>query len=137
MENITFEVTKTQCKIFQNDKHIKSFPRFFEPLLDYVIEKALDKLDEKRKRLTDEDYKIIGEQCFDKFLEQRHKFLQKHEKYVFELIQKAKCLGARVVKSRTSGERFELVYDNNHKIRCEQNLFKVCPNKLEPANLNY
>lgn len=136
MKNISIEETKTQIRIFKNDKHVKSFPRFFSPVIEMIIDKVGEKLDEKRKRLTAEDYELISKECFSIILSDFHDRLRKTEKYVYELIEKAEYTAARIVKSK-SGERFEIIYSNNVKIKVDKDLYKLAPNKQNTAFLNY
>lgn len=135
--DLTYEITKTgTVKLFNNSKHVKTLPKFFAPLTEVVINKAGDNLNYDKKRITPEDLETIGKFCFQDFLDSFHQELKEKEKYVYELVENAKCVGARLVKLK-SGQRHELVYDNNVKLKSIPELFRIAPNKLDTVHLNY
>lgn len=62
--------------------------------------------------------------------------LKKSEKYLFLLIKKAKPIDAREVIAR-DGKRFELVLDNNLKIKCTKRLVLLFNKEPKVVYLNF
>lgn len=130
-----FLETKRIIKVYINDKHAKSLPLYLKPALSkvkvYVFEMA-----NKRKTLNDTEVKSISEIVFPVLVDCYLLLLKENEKYLWELIYRHKPVGCREVVTK-NGKRYELVFSNNLKIKCDFNLYKFCNNKLEKAYLNY
>jgi hypothetical protein len=118
--------------IFIDGKHKKTVPKKYEN----IVQKYLAKLDFKRKYLSDNETKILELHYFKENLKEYLKTLKTKEKHLHQLIAKSKPVGVRFVYSK-NGNRFELVFDNNIKIKCSKKLFNLHPIKLEDAHLNY
>ena len=73
---------------------------------------------------------------FEKRLKETLKKIKKNEPYVFEMIVNNKINGVRFVNLK-DGYRFELVYQDNVRIRIDEILFELYANKLPDAFLNY
>jgi len=133
----TTETTKRIVKIIIDGKHVKSFPLFMQDEVNLIPETIVNTLSPKLI-LSDTDCAKVAPFVFtnlcDKFLIQ----LKKDEKYIWELTINNPIEGVRIVNTRDSKKRTELVFKNNSvKISCPEHLYKFAVTILPTANLNY
>jgi len=132
---ITFENTQRITKLLVDGKHVKSFPLSISHCLQNITSKEVDKFD-KSLRLKDKDITLISHLVFPILLQDFYLKLQKDEPYVFERVVDSSVTGCREVISR-DGNRFELCFENNTKIKIDELLFRFAITKLPTAYLNY
>lgn len=131
---ITWEVEKRSIKVYSGNKHVKSLPKIYEPIMDSTS------LNFESKRLTTKEKESLNTTLFPILKEQFEDNLKKTEKYVFELIQKAEFLGVRIVKTFKKGQRLEAIYKQNsieRAIECSKDFYSICPTKLALKHCNY
>lgn len=133
---MSYELTNRTVKLFMDNKHVKSLPKFLEPVIDNLSDEIVSKLNLKKKTLTAEDYQVLNPVVFPVLISQFIENLKKEEKLVYERICDAEILGCRFVKSK-NGNRHEVVFSNGLKAKIHADYFKFCPNQLETAHLNY
>lgn len=131
---MNLETTKRCIKVFDSSgKHVKSFTLYYTNHVERIMQQVGDKLNYKRKRLTDDEYVIVGSVIF---LDITEKYIQRLDKHLQERLSGAEIVGCRFVNSK-NGNRHELCFDNNLKVKCDVELFKLSPVKLPVAFLNY
>lgn len=130
-----FLETKRTIKVYINDRHAKSLPLYLKPAL-FKIKVYVFEMANKRKTLNDTEVKAISKVVFPVLVDCYLLVLKENEKYLWELLYRYKPVGCREVITK-SGKRYELVFSNNLKIKCDFNLYRFCNNKLEKAYLNY
>lgn len=130
-----FLETKRTIKVYINSKHAKSLPLYLKPALS-KIKVGVFETANKNKMLSNTETAAISEIVFPVLVDCYLLLLKENEKYLWELIYRHKPVGCREVMTK-SGKRYELVFSNNLKIKCDFNLYKFCNNKLEKAYLNY
>ena len=128
------EITKAGLKIFnsENKEHLKTIPSFYEPIVaDFILN-----CDTTKKRLNEKEREILKTYDFKVSVFHFLKELKQNEKYVFELVEKANAIGVRKVNQRIESPRFELIFDNDVKLKINESFYLLCKNKTE-VNLNY
>lgn len=128
------ELTKAGLKIYRitDKKHIKTIPAIYEPIAeDFILKCTSDKI-----RLTDTERHILSIYDFEVGVFAYLKDLENNERYVFELVKESKVISARKVQLRHS-DRFELIFENGVKLKCNESLYLLCNNKSETINSNY
>lgn len=128
------ELTKAGLKIYRisDKKHVKTIPSIYKPIAeDFIL-----KCDSKGIRLTDTERHILSTYDFEVGVFDYLEDLQNNEKYVFELVKNSKVISARKVQLRYS-DRFELIFENGVKLKCNESLYLLCDNKSETINSNY
>ena len=118
--------------IYIDGKHKKTIPAIFEDMILVNIEK----LDFTRKHLTASERLMFKMDYFDLAINAFLGGLAKSEPHVYRLIKDAKVIWVRYVESY-KGNRHELCFDNNLKLKCKRILFGKHPVKLPKAHLNY
>lgn len=128
------EVTKAGLKIYtiSDKKHVKTIPAIYKPIAeDFILKCTAGKI-----RLSEAERQMLSAYDFEVNVIEYLDELRKNEKYVFELVQNAKAISCRKVSLKDS-ERFELIFDNGVKLKCNESLYLLCQNVSEPANSNY
>lgn len=120
----TTEVTKAGLKVFENGTHIKTVPLKYGSFIEKM------EFFSPGKRLSEKERFILE---YSYFLS----ILKIEEKYVYELIEKSNPDYAQTVKNHIGEIRFELVYDNNTRLKISKELFDLCPKKEEQINKNF
>ena len=118
--------------IFIDGKHKKTVPAIYESMILANIEK----LSFDRKHLSEIEKTIFKLQNVDSIIKNYIEDLQTKEVHLYRLIKDLTVTGVRFVESK-NGDRYELCFDNNLKIRCKKGLFAKHPVKLPTAYLNY
>lgn len=118
--------------IFIDGKHKKTVPAKYEN----IVLKHLAKLDFKRKYLSVQETEILDTVFFKNSFKEFLKSIKTKEKYLYQLIASSQPIAVCFVYSK-NGNRYELVFDNNIKIKCSKKLFNLHPTKHEPVHLNY
>ena len=122
-EEITTEETSAGFKIYRSEKHIKTIPAKFAFLIDIVD------LDESKKRLNDEDRSKLEVAYF------MH-ILKSQEPYVYELVRNSFPKYAQEVNNHGI-IRYELVFENNTRIKVTQPIYESFPEKMDMKYSNY
>lgn len=116
-------------KILVDGEHLKTVPFRFEGF----VKNHFDKLNLERKRLNDEERKIfLAAYEFAKFLSK----IETNEKHLHRLIATAYPVDARQVITK-EGKRFELVLDNNLKIKCTEKMYFIFSTTSNVIHSNY
>jgi len=128
------EITKSGLKIYRitDKKHVKTIPAIYKP----IAEEFVLKCNSKGIRLTDTERQLLSTYDFEVSVIDYLEDLELNEKYVYELVKNSKVISARKVQLRHS-ERFELVFENGTKLKCNESIYNQCENKSETVNLNY
>lgn len=101
--------SKRGTKVLDDKKHVKTIPTKYAP----VFEKVKSKMTFDKKRLNPDEINQLEIQLhYKKWLEK----LSSDERQLFELVKKANPIAARQVQTPT-GERMELILDNNMKVK--------------------
>jgi hypothetical protein len=122
--SITFQKNGRGIKVFIGTTHMKTIPtKLLQPFKEQSNKINFD----NKKRITAEERKMLhGYIFYAKWLEK----LRKTEKHLWLLIKDHYPVGTRNVITKDN-ERFELVLDNNLKIKCPEKIylaFTVEPN---------
>lgn len=128
------EQTKAGLKIYRitDKKHVKTIPAIYKPIAeDFILRCNSEKI-----RLTEAERELLSTYDFEVNVFSYLEELRHYEKYVFELVQNAKVISARNVLLKDS-ERFELIFDNGVKLKCNESLYSLCQNKSDTINSNY
>lgn len=118
--------------IYVDGKHKKTVPKVYENL----ILANIDKLSFDRKHLSETEANIFKLQSFESIVKTYMDHLQTKEPNLYRLIKDATVLGVRFVKTN-NGNRYEICFHNNLKIKCKKGMFAKHPVKLPTAHLNY
>lgn len=130
----TFLKTAAGLKIYNADKHVKTVSQVYEEVLADDLIQEITK--EKKIRVSESDRNILDRALKDTFIPKYLERLKKEEKYVYELVENATVTGVREVK--TKGEnRYELVFDNEVKLKIPAEIYHVHDMKLPTVHLNY
>lgn len=131
---ITWQTEKRIIKVFQGNKHVKSVPKIYEPIMDAAS------FNFDKKRLQESEVEVLNKILFPLLKDAYEKHLQQRQRYVFELIDSAEFLGVRTVVVFKGSERFEAVYKQNgieRAVQCDKDFFRICPDKLPTKRCNY
>lgn len=117
-------------KVLVNGLHMKTIPeKLLQPFKEQNIRIAFD----KKKRITAEERKMLhGYLMYAQWLEK----LRKTEKHLWLLIKDHYPVGTRNVITKDN-ERFELVLDNNLKIKCPEKIYLAFTVKTNIIHSNY
>lgn len=118
--------------VFVDGKHKKTFPEKY----DGTFQKFIDKMDFTKKYLTDVERDILDNYNSSIISELFIIELKLKQPHVARLIENAKITGSRKVYSK-NGDRYELCFDNNIKVKCNYKNYLQQSNKLPDAYLNY
>ena len=128
--SITFQKNGRGIKVFIGTTHMKTIPAY---LLQPFKEQSNKINFDKKKRITDEERKMLyGYILYAKWLEK----LRKTEKNLWLLIKDHCPVGTRKVITKDN-ERFELVLDNNLKIKCPEKIYLAFTVKTNIIHSNY
>lgn len=118
--------------VFVDGKHKKTFPKIY----DGAFQKNISKMDFKKKRLSKEEITLLQIWYFDNLFSWFMEKLKVEDPLIARLLIKIEIVGVRFVNSK-NGNRYELCFANNLKIKCGFSLYNAHPNKLPTVHLNY
>lgn len=127
---ISFQKNGRGIKVFIDTTHMKTIPvKLLQPFKEQYNKIAFD----KKKRITAEERKMLhGYLMYAQWLEK----LRKTEKHLWLLIKDHYPVGTRNVITKDN-ERFELVLDNNLKIKCPEKIYLAFTVKTNIIYSNY
>lgn len=116
-------------KVLVDGTHLKTVPFKFETF----VKNHFDNLNLQKKRLNDEERNIFNAALeFEKWKEK----ISKSEPHLYVLIEKTYPVDTREVITRDS-KRFELVLDNNLKVKCPEKIYLLFTTKPNIIHSNY
>ncbi|MFV5702218.1 hypothetical protein ACM55F_10130 [Flavobacterium sp. XS2P12] len=116
-------------KVLVDGTHLKTVPLKFETF----VKNHFDNLNLQKKRLDEEERSIFNAALeFEKYKEK----ISKSEPLLYVLIEKTYPVDAREVITRDS-RRFELVLDNNLKVKCPEKIYLLFATKPNVIHSNY
>lgn len=120
--------------LFADGKHVKTFPANLESAILPCLQQG--KINLASKRLSEletvELKKVLAKNVIDSYLEN----LKKNEPLVYKLIANHEFIGTRIVHGH-KGDRYEIVFSNQLKLKTNFKLYTAYPVKLPEAYLNY
>lgn len=128
--SITFQKNGRGIKVYVGTTHMKTIPaKLLEPFKEQSNKINFD----KKKRITPEERKMLrGYVLYAKWLEK----LRATEKNLWLLIKDHYPVETRKVITKDN-ERFELVLDNNLKIKCPEKIYLAFTVKTNIIHSNY
>lgn len=128
--SITFQKNGRGIKVFIGTTHMKTIPAYLlQPFKEHHGKIDFD----KKKRITAEERKLLHSYLiYSKWIEK----LKTTEKHLYQLIAKAYPIETRKVITQDN-ERFELVLDNNLKIKCPEKIYLAFTVKTNIIHSNY
>lgn len=128
--SISFQKNGRGIKVFIGTTHMKTIPaKLLQPFKEQHSKIDFD----KKKRITSAERKMLhGYILYAKWLEK----LRKTEKHLWLLIKEHYPVETRKVITKDN-ERFELVLDNNLKIKCPEKIYLAFTVKTNIIHSNY
>lgn len=109
---------KSRTYLFIGDDKIKMIPAIYHDLnIEEIVNSILDK---SRKFLTNKERYNLEYIVFVNELKSK-------EPYVYELIEKSTVKEVRFVEVKFESDRYELLFENNVRLKCPSSLFKLNP----------
>jgi len=125
-------VTKSGLKIYLKGNHVKTVSiRYIG-----VIDSCFDKISLSKKRLNNDDRELLDMALFFEDYRIWLQYLKITERYLYKMIKSLDIDHVRVVVTH-HGDRYEIVYTNNVKVRCNLALYRLYPIKKGLVYSNY
>lgn len=127
---VSYDNTGRGIKVLVNGVHMKTIPvLLLESFKNHYNKITFD----KKRRITPEERKLLHSYLV--YLKWIRK-LRKTEKHLYQLIKEAYPVATRKVIALDS-ERFELVLDNNLKVKCPEKIYLMFTTKPNIIHSNF
>lgn len=130
--NLELHNRKQTIWVFVDGKHRKTVATKYAE----AIVKEADKINFTKKYLSEAETLILDLYLSKSVIKDFLQKLKQKEKRVFDLVATAKVTGVRFVNSK-AGDRHELCFDNNLKVKIPRRLYNAYPVKFDQVFLNY